>query len=150
MAELSDDKNKDLCAGCSLCCESVTIELDPPEDYEDLDNMVWYVLHKDVLVYVDDEGDWYVSFKTKCDALQADKLCGLYEERPNVCRTYTQEGCEKYGDGPFSKHLFTTRQSLLAYYETKPKLKKVWDKGWRKMMEKTAKANAKKTLIQIT
>jgi len=147
MGQHSDDKNKDLCADCSLCCEAVTIELDPPTDYEDLDNILWYVLHKDVVVYLDEEDDWYISFKAKCEALDDAKLCTAYNTRPNVCREYTQDGCEKYGDGPFWKVLFANRQMWLDHIEKTPRLKKIWDKGMQKMMEKSLKANAKASQV---
>ena len=50
----SDEENMNLCSGCSLCCEYVSVELDKPTGKGDYDEVVWLLLHKNVWVYIDD------------------------------------------------------------------------------------------------
>lgn len=37
---------------------------DDPEDFEDFDNFRWYLYHENVFIYIDEEEDWFVGFKT--------------------------------------------------------------------------------------
>jgi hypothetical protein len=59
------------CYGCAACCRYVAVEFDPPTVPRDYDQIHWYLTHRDVSVYIDWEGDWYVEFKTLCEHLTA-------------------------------------------------------------------------------
>lgn len=66
------------CAGA--CCESFAIpiaDLKPPN----ADAMNWIQLHGSTR-------DGYLQLECRCTALQSDGLCGIYEERPLVCRMF--------------------------------------------------------------
>ncbi len=84
------------CAGCgSACCRYLAVHVDPPADLDDCDVVRWYLHHRGVCVYVDREGDWYVQVGARCKRLGRDGTCTDYERRPNVCRDYSHESCER-------------------------------------------------------
>ena len=44
------------CEGCdAMCCKYIAMEIDCPEDAEDFEDIKWYVCHKNVNVFVDQE-----------------------------------------------------------------------------------------------
>lgn len=114
----SDDKNKELCKDCHLCCIHVTIEIDEPKTKEDYEEIMWMLMHEDISVFIDDDG-WNVEFKTRCKALTEDNLCSIYQNRPKICREYNQKECVRYGDGEFYNYLFETKEDLLNYLKEK-------------------------------
>ncbi|MFC1741910.1 YkgJ family cysteine cluster protein [Nanoarchaeota archaeon] len=112
-----DVRNKDLCEGCDGCCKHLAIELDTPEDREDYSNIMWYLLHENVRVFIDHEDEWYIEFLTKCTALNEHKLCDVYDERPDICRDYTQEDCVKNTPEDAEKVSFSTREDFITWLE---------------------------------
>ena len=106
-------KNKSLCAGCTKCCEHVAIEIDKPEDGEDFRTIMWYVMHKNVYVFVDEDDEWYVEFRTTCESLQDNGLCGIYDIRPDICRDYDQSDCERTGTPYVS--CFRSKEDVINY-----------------------------------
>jgi Fe-S-cluster containining protein len=117
-------KTKD-CPQCeSKCCRSVTIEIDVPRSKKAIGEVRWFVLHKDVLVYVDHDKKWHVEFKTRCTALTENNLCTIYEERPLICRQYPKkdETCE-YEENPY-KRIFRTQGEVIAYFDKRKKRRK--------------------------
>ena len=84
------------CRFCARCCRHVSLEIDVPEDREDFDNIRWYLLHKDVSVFIDD-GKWYLEVLKDCMELTGDGRCGIYEGRPDICREYEAGECEREG-----------------------------------------------------
>jgi len=90
------------CTMCGKCCSYVAIQLDDPEDQDDIENIRWYLAHKNVRVYVDDEQDWYVQFLTRCEYLNDDNQCMFYllgkeEQRPAICKSHCSTECESSG-----------------------------------------------------
>jgi hypothetical protein len=89
------------CFHCTAaCCSDVVLEIDEPEDFEDFDNIRWYLYHQNVFIYVD-EGEWHLGFHTKCGAMAADHSCGVYMKRPEICREHSADDCSEY-TGPGS------------------------------------------------
>jgi Fe-S-cluster containining protein len=91
------------CDGCTECCEYVALEIDKPENLKDFENVLWFILHKNVWVYIDFEGDWYIQFDTPCKKLNSDGLCDYYQKRPSMCRDYSVKDCtnlSSYGSLP--------------------------------------------------
>lgn len=83
-----------LCAYCTAkCCRYFAFPIDKPETWEDFDHLRWYMLHGRVAIFVEDE-TWYLMIYADCKHLQADHRCGIYEDRPQICRTYTTDDCE--------------------------------------------------------
>lgn len=108
---------KSLCDVCSaLCCRYFALPLDPPSDVRDYDNMRWYLMHENVIIFIED-GDWYLAVLTRCKHLQQDNRCGIYETRPRICRSYTTDNCEFHGMDYDYDQLFTSAEQLVEYGE---------------------------------
>ncbi|USN45996.1 MAG: YkgJ family cysteine cluster protein [Candidatus Woesearchaeota archaeon] len=122
--EQENEKNANLCKGCSNCCRYVAIEIDKPVTESDYDEIRWYLLHKDMYVFIDHDNEWYVQFNTKCKQLRPDGSCNIYERRPQVCKEYSQDNCERYGDEQAEKFLFRTEEEFLAWANKHPPRKK--------------------------
>jgi len=89
-----------LCGKCpALCCRYVAIEIQAPSAKEEFDHIRWYLLHRDVQVFIDHEGGWFVEFVTPCEELDADNRCSVYDRRPEICRSHGNppEVCEMQG-----------------------------------------------------
>jgi Fe-S-cluster containining protein len=108
-----------LCEKCvALCCRYIALPLDNPEDAEDYDNIRWYLIHENIVVFVED-GQWFIGILNRCKHLMPDNRCGIYEERPRICRKYTTDNCEYHGAEYDYEHLFTSGDQLRAYAEEK-------------------------------
>jgi uncharacterized protein len=92
-------EKKNLCDGCDLCCRHVAVEIDAPETDKELDQIRWFLLHKDVWIFVDNDDSWNMQVNNACEKLTNEGMCGYYEERPAICREYSASSCEKNGDG---------------------------------------------------
>ncbi|MDP3920642.1 MAG: YkgJ family cysteine cluster protein [Candidatus Omnitrophota bacterium] len=117
-----DKKDPNPCAGCSNCCEYMSLEIDKPTTVTEADQILWYLLHKDVWVYVEGNYDWYVQFNTPCEKLH-NYRCQVYENRPMICRKYEPVSCLRYGGDSTEKYLFKNDVDYLRYLAArKPKL----------------------------
>jgi Fe-S-cluster containining protein len=116
-------KNKNLCKDCSMCCDYVTVEIDEPETKDDFDEIIWFINHKNVIVYLDNEDSWNVEFETPCIHMNEKGLCGVYNERPDICRDYSQDECLKCGEGEIFKILFKTKQDVVDYVKNNTDIK---------------------------
>ncbi len=113
-----------LCDSCSaLCCRYFALPLDNPTTARDYDNIRWYLIHENVVVYIE-KRQWYIGILNKCKNLQADNRCGIYETRPQICREYTTENCDYHGGEYDFEKLFTSAEELEAYAKEKLKRKK--------------------------
>jgi len=91
----------------------------------DFDHLLWQVSHANVEAYQDEDG-WFLLIRGNCEHLGPDGGCGIYPQRPQVCRDYTNDWCEF--DAPAEagfKHYFADHASLLAYCR---KRFRTWDK----------------------
>lgn len=90
---------KKTCEDCpALCCKYVALEIDCPEELEDFEDIKWYVLHKDVNVYVEEDGTWNLEFITPCEYLDEKDKCTIHEEnskikRPKICKEFDVDVC---------------------------------------------------------
>jgi uncharacterized protein len=108
------------CEGCDAkCCRYVAIEIDKPETREDFENIKWYVCHKNVNVFVDEEDGWYVEFLTPCEFLGENNKCTIYEKRPQICRNYDQDECTFHNKNYMEKYTFTTLKDVENFIEEK-------------------------------
>jgi uncharacterized protein len=122
----SDEENMELCSGCGAkCCKYVAIEIDAPEDLDDFENIRWYVAHKNVQVYVEEDGTWNVEFLTPCEHLDENNLCDIYEKRPEICKEYTQDQCTYHNEYE-EDYTFKTVEDVDNYIE------KEWKKNENK------------------
>ena len=115
------------CSFCkgTKCCVYVTQELDAPRSMSDFDHLLWQLAHKDMQAYKDEDG-WFLIANNRCQFLQDDGGCGIYDTRPQICRDYSNDFCEY--DEPAEihfEHYFKTYQELDEYCR---KRFKKWDK----------------------
>jgi uncharacterized protein len=101
-----------LCEQCvALCCRYFALELDPPEAAADYDNIRWYLMHENVVVFIED-GRWFLGVLTKCKNLLPDNRCGIYETRPRICREFTTDNCDYHGTEYGYDKLFVSAEQL--------------------------------------
>lgn len=124
--EKTEGKN---CKKCGMCCKYVALEIDCPEDLDDFENIKWYVAHKNVNVFVNEDNEWHIEFITPCAYLGQDNLCGVYGKRPQICRDYSADSClaqNNYSE----KYTFKTIDDVKRYIE------EVFNKGLHEFPEK--------------
>lgn len=105
------------CGFCSnsKCCTYITQEISTPRSKHDFEFLLWQVSHNNVRAYKD-EGTWYVMVDTPCNHLQDNGRCMIYDQRPSVCREYSNDYCEF--DAPAEDGFdlyFDGYQALLKY-----------------------------------
>jgi uncharacterized protein len=113
-AEIKPDEC--LCDYCTgKCCRYFSLPIDTPTNWDEFDSIRWYLAHGQTMVYVD-KGQWYLLVMTRCKYLTADDRCGIYLNRPKICRDYTTANCEYDGDWLFDK-VFETAEQIWEYAE---------------------------------
>lgn len=111
----TETKNK--CGKCtnSICCTYTTEALGAMRSKSDFQHLLWQVSHQGVETYRDEDG-WFLLFRGKCEHLLPQGGCGIYEDRPQICRDYSNDWCEY--DEPAEEHFlhhFTNYQELVSY-----------------------------------
>ena len=76
---MSDEVLCQKCAG--LCCRYIALPIDEPEDFDEFEDVRWYLAHEGISVFVEDD-QWYINMASRCRFLGKDNLCGIYEDRP--------------------------------------------------------------------
>lgn len=105
------------CSRCvkSLCCTYTTEALGTPRSKADFEHLLWQVSHQGVEVYKEESG-WYLMFHGRCEHLQEDGACGIYAQRPQICRDYDNDWCEFDESAHIHFELyFRNYAELLAY-----------------------------------
>ena len=106
----TDEEMLAVCKQCGgTCCTYMSVEIDAPSTLEDFENIRWYCAHKDVWVFKED-GDWYVVFNTVCEKLAEDYSCGIYPDRPQICREHKFGECDYYLRGQFDLELHSLEE----------------------------------------
>ena len=82
----------DLCSN-SKCCTYEKKNIDTPRSKYDFEVLLWQVSHDGVGAYKDDDG-WFVIFEARCQHLLLDGRCNIYEQRPTICRSHSNDYCE--------------------------------------------------------
>lgn len=93
VSRLSKSSRKFGCEQCGLCCTYLAIEIDGPTSVKRATELLWYLYHQDVSLYLNDD-DWMIQFETTCRHLTADRRCGVYATRPHICREFSEKECE--------------------------------------------------------
>ena len=137
--KVTSENKCDLCTG-SICCTYITHELDAPKSMKDFDYLLWQVSHTNVGVFKDDDG-WFLSIKQPCDHLLEGGRCGIYEERPEICREHSNDSCEFDGPAEDDFDLYFDSYAALEKYCSK-RFKK-WDKRFNKWYGKKDKKDKK-------
>ncbi len=134
------------CATClpAQCCHYVALETDKPTSKADFEDLLWFVAHDGVSVYVD-EGSWYVQFETRCSFLAANNLCQAYDRRPRICVEYHPDECDRDEPAGYDHH-FHTFDELYAY--ARKRFKRFATTG-EKEARKRKKALARRRKIRV-
>jgi Fe-S-cluster containining protein len=114
---------KTLCRKCTgLCCRYVALPIETPEDWDDYDDIRWYLYHENINIFVE-EGDWYININNKCMKLsETDYKCQIYDKRPRICRGYSDDNCDLTSDDDSSYEYelhFTTPEQMEEYMKIK-------------------------------
>jgi Fe-S-cluster containining protein len=105
-----------LCDHCTgKCCRYFSLPIDTPTEWDDFDAIRWYLAHGQTVIYVD-KGTWHLLVLTTCQYLLPDNRCGIYLNRPKICREYTTDDCEYDEDWVFEK-VFETPEQIWEYAE---------------------------------
>src|SRR5690242_18622701 len=127
-----------LCDSCSaLCCRYFALPIDNPETRKDFDNIRWYLVHENVVVFVEKK-QWYIGIMNRCKNLQSDNRCGIYETRPTICRSYSTENCDYHGGDYNYERLFTSADGLWTYA-----MQRLKEEGAAKRAKRKKKTRAK-------
>lgn len=104
----------DKCKSCpAMCCKYIALEIDTPRDMEDYDNLRWYLLHKNVSIYVTDR-KWHLCVDVPCRYLKRNR-CTIHETKPALCKMHDPEECE-FANPDFKLDLeFRGWEDLKAY-----------------------------------
>lgn len=113
------NKSKHLCSGCDDCCRYIAVEIDRPTSKADYQNIIWFLLHQNVKIYIDWDNDWFLEFITPCRKLDKSGLCGDYKNRPRMCRDYHQDDCTRYNGKPAEKIIFDSADKFKSYLRRK-------------------------------
>ncbi|MHC4562617.1 MAG: YkgJ family cysteine cluster protein [Planctomycetota bacterium] len=105
----------DTCKACGAkCCQYFCFEIDEPDDYDEFEDVRWYICHEGVSVHID-EGNWFISIMNRCNMLDDDNQCTMYDDRPLICRKYDLDNCDQtMGDYGYDEE-FNTPEELAAY-----------------------------------
>lgn len=140
------------CFGCAKCCQYVAIEIDRPTTPKEYDYLVWYLIHPGVQVFVDWNGDWFVKFESRCRHLTPQGLCGIYEQRPVICRDFDWQECEMHvRDEPPDKWIFETADDFVAWLEKqRPRAYRRFLEWRREQSRKGKKTDAALRRVKVT
>jgi Fe-S-cluster containining protein len=108
-----------VCPPCGKCCRYVAIGIDGPVSVSGVSTALWLVYHRNVSIYQSHDDDWFVLFPADCENLLPNGLCGVYENRPFVCRHYDVDGCEGTSDELPEKARFDDGASVGAWLREK-------------------------------
>jgi len=106
----------------SRCCRYITIILRAPRRKADFDELSWWLAHKNIIVYVESRR-WHLEVRNPCKYLNGDSLCGIYPDRPEVCREYKIKSCEYPERPPHTLH-FDTKEAFDTWLARRKLLQK--------------------------
>jgi len=107
---------QNLCDYCTAkCCRYFALAIETPKTRDDFDNLRWYLMHGGCAIFVED-GAWYLLVYGDCKYLRSDYRCGIYPERPKICRKYSTDCCE-YDDEACYDKFFEVPEQIWEYAE---------------------------------
>jgi len=107
-----------LCEYCvAKCCRYFALPLDTPVRRKDFDTLRWFLLHGKTSIFVEKK-TWYLQVHTECRELLSDHRCGIYETRPQICRSHSTVNCE-YDDDWIYDLFFESPEQLDEYIEAR-------------------------------
>ncbi len=87
--------NPDVCIRChAKCCRYIMLQIDTPTRKIDFENLRWYLSHHGTTIYLEKGNIWFLHIDSICRHLTSDGRCGIYDNRPQICREHDPSGCE--------------------------------------------------------
>ena len=103
------------CRKCGgLCCRKLAMEIDTPENKDDVDQLLWELQFDTMRLYIRD-GKWYQLVDGRCMYLSPENRCSIYHRRPRKCREHSPPECEYFGK--FWDVMLSTPEELQDYLE---------------------------------
>lgn len=124
---------KNDCNTCSKCCEYVCINIDKPTTMDAIDEIIWILLHENMEIYIDHDGDWFVQVDNKCKMLGPSGECTIYNTRPKVCREHTLDECEGVLSTDYFKHRFTSNKEFVNFIKKNKSLNRIYQRLKKKV-----------------
>jgi uncharacterized protein len=127
------------CGTCiALCCRYIAFEVDGPTEPKDFELLRWFLLHEGTQLFVEGR-TWYLQVFVRCRALGADYRCTIYDTRPEICRSYEADGCDRDEAEKKARidKLFRSPEELEAWRVT-------WMKRWEAKRRKVRREAAVK------
>ncbi len=121
------------CATCQgQCCKYFALQIDTPTTPEEFDHLRWYIAHQQVALFIEND-DWYLQVNNPCRHLTSSYTCGIYDQRPQICRDYGWDPkgevqCHETERPCDHDYFFSNLEELEAYLKKK-KLKWASQKG---------------------
>ncbi len=101
------------------CCNYVTQEIIKPRSKSDFEHLLWQVSHKNINIF-QDKNRWFLIIEAQCEHLRDNGDCGIYVNRPKVCKNYKNSFCEfDYSGKDHYQQYFDNYQTLLDYCQRK-------------------------------
>ncbi len=122
--EITTDNKCSFCSS-SICCTYITQHIDTPRTKLEFEHLLWQISHQNIRVYKDEDG-WTLLVESKCLHLQINGDCGIYDNRPTICRDHTNDYCEYDAPSEEGFELYFHDYAALRTY-CKKRFKK-WDK----------------------
>lgn len=124
------------CTTCDAhCCRHVAVQIGKPRTKKEYDHIRWYLLHDNIWVSIDLQGNWLLEFRSPCKNITADFKCNDYENRPTICKEYPSEEelCERQSEDlaytqlfkcveDFEQYLMTTKPTQIKQKSTSKKI----------------------------
>lgn len=107
------------CLTCGLCCTYIAVAIDGPINAKAASEILWHLYHDGISIYRDGDDEWMVQFESRCRHLLPDNKCAIYDQRPHICREYSEESCEVNAEGVGIT--FYAPDEFLVYLEQKHK-----------------------------
>lgn len=105
-----------LCDHCTAkCCRYFALPIETPTTRDEFEYIRWYVMHGETSIFCED-GSWYLMVHNRCDHLQDDHRCGIYHQRPQICREYSTVDCE-YEDDWIYERYWDVAEQIAEYAE---------------------------------
>lgn len=131
------------CERCGAkCCRYFCFQIEQPKCFEEFENVRWFLLHKGISVHID-EGLWYIAIASECREIAPDGKCGIYDQRPVICRKYDAGNCDNTPGEYEYDQLFQTPQELEAYAR-KVVGDELFDEARKQMYGRLARNQAKR------
>lgn len=118
----SKHEMSEICRTCGArCCRYMATGIDTPTCKKDYDHIRWYLMHANIHVFLDHEGDWYLEVESPCEHLGPDGRCMNYKDRPRICRHYgdDRQTCEYLSEEEPYEFRFSSARDYEAWLDKK-------------------------------